>query len=1336
MSDSSKTPKASTEKDTYDKLYSLDYNDINNDFYHLVDNDLLMQVVESKVKKSCPSSVDYIVLSDSDEESQTPPKAEQNKSSKNLQTEQFQNRDKNPSFLKSCSNDKNEKENLEMILPKKIVNPCVKKSDSSEKLVDKHTQAEVSSTKSSSPLVCQSSSNEKLKDKSSDVKTTTAIFSSPLVYQSSSNEKLKDKSSDVKTTTAIFSSPLVYQSSSNEKLKDKSSDVKTTTAIFSSPLVCQSSSNEKLKDKSSEIKRASTKCSSPSVYQSSSNEKTEKKNLETLSVEKNMISLVKTSLSSENLIDKTKEARVSSEKCASASIRRSVSNEKIAENNSSLFNNDSDDDFPLSPLVGGCKSSEDESDSDELSEKFIKKEWCICANSQVKENLKTCDKCGQWFHILCAADAKTIKKVQSGVKVSLIDDFKCLLCRNDREAMKKFDPKMIEQRIKLRNERLSLRNSDEEKINRIYLVKTDDQEARKTNLKKSLNEKTQLVKDRTQEQKKTKFLTHMESSDKSRIKKKSTSMKFFPPKQVIQKKAIHDTKKLATTSTTNKSNSPNNRPCQSHTPKRSLDLVKNAAPSERKTKLISTPTTTIAHRTVKVTSDRETTRHYLFKSFKDRVEHAGHLDITDQHIDSLCHQIEQQIHNQFSETNEYSNRVRVIRMNVNDKANKTFFKKILTGQIKPDQLPLMDKNEMKDDDLRRQDEEFLRQDLKGRIEQSNELNEDIRKKQEALRVRKGIDDDLTTLGTFTSVTDLNNNDKVTEEHSEPVEQEQPTNQAFVQDEEPNVAQNEKKRKHDSDFESDTEVQPLAKISKNIVPQLDISLSHIPILTKPEFKISSDITWSGSLNLNAPDMIFKLRVHMINLNDLDPTSNRFRLLETFKQRLTLKAITDFKLVDVPHINVWNMNVNHYLAFKFEPNMNQKSLLQPQYIPSLKEYESSEVLFALYKKMKPSTFTYSIQLPESLQDIAEKIILCPVRKSQSGSEQELDANLKDRYNISLKRSVDSVLGFLIPRVLDDAKKSSPNQAKTSSRKEEVRDPRMRKSVKTSPNQEAEQYGSCSLRSKVSEDLSKESPGQIGNQHESGHPHKVISLDVYKQKHKLTSDRIECVAMDIDTPEQPPFNAYSKNFILIDTILATIGPDTSQLNKLAILHNMSNMSILKSLNKQEIDELTQKYANSLPEFVDMVQKSSEGEKVEEKQSENGGDGQNGLLPERTVQNCGKMVLPPKEKWQGSTKESFENLLRLHKISKERKSNGLSHDLTFESQNWQLDERNFKPLDENVLNKNVCSENERKVSDSETNVSSDGMSSCGDVAPAKRIRATARKSVSGIVRRFKVAD
>ena len=1083
-----------------------------------------------------------------------------------------------------------------------------------------------------------------------------------------------------------------------------------------------------------------------SVKKSESNEKIKDK----INLNKNPSHLATNCLTTEanesqysDKITTIPSAEISDEKNCGNLAKKTNAVEKLSEVSSS----DDESEFQMTRLADDMKSSENESDlNDELSKKLIKKEWCICSNSQNKENLKLCDDCGQWFHILCAADEATITKVKSGHKVSLIDDFKCLLCRNDKEAMKKYDMKIIEERIKLRNERM-ISDSEEDKINRkIFIsVNLDDDQTRKT-----LNEKKQLVKQRTQEQKKTKLLS--DTKDKYRLKK--IVQKVLTPKHkvgFIQEAKIQ--------------NSTHDRLDHSNRPKSSNETLKtnnSNTPNESKIKYISMPNTTSQKTANKIIPDREKTKSMLVKSFKERVGHVDEIKVSEYQIDLLCDKIEKEIYQQYGNSHEYMDRIKVIRLNVNEKSNKTFYRKILNGLIRPDQLPLMDKNDMKDDDLRRQDEENLRQDLMGRIEQSDELNEEIRKKQEALRMRKGIDDDLSALGSFTPLhTDLNNNDqqaqspvqslddKISKCSAEPDVSE--VARPIVIE---NLISTEKKRKHDSDFESDTELQPIhSKQTRLEEPLLHITLANISLPNKPFSKISSDIVWSGSLKLDSVDIGFTLQVNMKNINDFGPTSNRLKVLDSFKQRLSLNAINEFKIVKTEYLDVWTrLNPNSYLVFKFEPNLNLKSLFQPQYMTNYKEYESNEVLIALYEKMsslKPSSFSYLLELPPQLQSFIEKIILFPVRRSPNEPEKEFDSKMKKYYGILLNRSTDSVLAFLLPKIssADLAKKNSPEQPKTSEQKNEAKDPRMRKTMRTSPPKLPEKNANINTGSEFAKNSAHfKSKETCLNENGHGNGHKVISLDVYKQKHKINTDLVESVPMDIDSPDitnhQPIFTSSSENFILINTILAKIGPDTSQQARSDILENMSNLTILKLLTQQEINELRQKYESSLPEFVQVLIKSSKKRnEMKENQHENEKKEHSNVLlcSEKKKESMNeKMVLPPKQLWQGPSKESFENLLKLHQASKERQSNGLAFDLTFENSNWNLDENNFKALDENLLN--VTKEKNASCIDSEAYISSDGISSsnesCGFV---KKTKCTARKSVSGLrnfVPKFKVKN
>ncbi|CAF1027200.1 unnamed protein product [Brachionus calyciflorus] len=1104
---------------------------------------------------------------------------------------------------------------------------------------------------------------------------------------------------------------------------------------------------------------------------------------------------------------------------------------------------DEEDDLPLCRYVDKSKMIESDSEEHESEEQSTKgRDWCICKNSTNTENLKTCDKCDLWYHILCAGDEKTRKKFESGVKVSRLEDFTCLFCRNDKDMQKKLMDKFNRDLFEKRKKLIQSKNkphSDEDK-NR---SSSDDETVKKNFTKKTYEEKKDAIKERLKEQTHTKLLAPSESSDKSRQLSKSRqhlipSSKATPsPKQKLipPQKVLPQDKKTPSNIQINKSSAQKLPQIKKPEPmKQSTNPIKTPPSIERKTKLIDAPTSShpkpqIVKKVSTVNSSRETAKNLLRKSFEERLIHTDDIKITLDDLDNLCGRIEEEMYNVHHGNHEYNNRIKTVRINIANKNNKSFFRKVLNGSIKPDQLAVMDKNDMKDDDLKRQDEEFLRQDINGRIQQSKEINEDIILKQTALKSRKGIDDDLSTLGNYShsdQATDLNNNKNIDEKKIEetlteasiplppsiiqPVDttSEHDTHQFDVACKictglipppvkttttEPSPPINDRKRKHDPDFDSDPEFESQPKFNKipnkinetkNATPDISKTFISYPtpitpqITPKPSMssyqKANKNEVWSGTVNLIAPDMKLHLKSKMICINDFSSSPNLLKELDFFSRTMIHKGVRELNCVKSHFINIWHdpaYNIKNYLVFKFEANMTQKSSLQPPLLKTMIEIESDQVLGSLYERLKNEKNEYhAIELPKYFHQLGDKIFLITLRKITMSDS--LDANLKEKYSILTSRSSDTVLGFLVKK---DSKRKDPEESDLEAKKSRLspteqeknkqnetkpdkstdkpsdkeksekssnlaRDPRIRtkkqENVCTNPMQEIEldkQVKSFLKNvlddvkkdtSQIDEELNNEILSNIPeqpvfeekteNKTENSSDDKVLSLDLYKRK-RLKNDKIEntiempqSVSENIESvveAENPVVTSESENFILINTMMERLASeipiDEERMHQ--ILINFKGLGILKGLNDDEKSKLKVKYGSVLPELVDIVvlggdlsENKKSPEKMDEKKEDtnelynpfeseasNSTDKPVEALEKENIEvkKSDKMPLPPNEQWQGSSKEQFVGLLKLHKSSQERKEKGLTHDLTFESKQWDLDESNFKKLDENLV-------------------------------------------------------
>jgi len=97
------------------------------------------------------------------------------------------------------------------------------------------------------------------------------------------------------------------------------------------------------------------------------------------------------------------------------------------------------------------------------------------------------------------------------------------------------------------------------------------------------------------------------------------------------------------------------------------------------------------------------------------------------------------------------------------------------------------------------------------------------------------------------------------------------------------------------------------------------------------------------------------------------------------------------------------------------------------------------------------------------------------------------------------------------------------------------------------------------------------------------------------------------------------------------------------------------LLQLSAKQTTQLKHKYGSLFPEFLSFI--GAFIGQIEKNQTEQ--------LNEIEKQ------LPPPEKWQGESKEAFEELQRLHQVQNERK---LFSNWDFQNKNWDLEEKAFK--------------------------------------------------------------
>ena len=137
----------------------------------------------------------------------------------------------------------------------------------------------------------------------------------------------------------------------------------------------------------------------------------------------------------------------------------------------------------------------------------------------------------------------------------------------------------------------------------------------------------------------------------------------------------------------------------------------------------------------------------------------------------------------------------------------------------------------------------------------------------------------------------------------------------------------------------------------------------------------------------------------------------------------------------------------------------------------------------------------------------------------------------------------------------------------------------------------------------------------------------------------------------------------FSIIDQTLSKLNPTNQATSEtLKALEGIvkKKHGSLFQLTASQTTQLNHKYGNLFPEFLSFI---------------------GAFIGDQHIKSTNKTKLiteiggelPPAEKWQGESKEAFEELQRLHAIQNERK---LFSNWDFQNKNWNLDEKAFKIL------------------------------------------------------------
>ena len=108
----------------------------------------------------------------------------------------------------------------------------------------------------------------------------------------------------------------------------------------------------------------------------------------------------------------------------------------------------------------------------------------------------------------------------------------------------------------------------------------------------------------------------------------------------------------------------------------------------------------------------------LVRLFKNRSKD----NINEEELKNLCKNIENQLYQQIKDRKKYIQKIRLIKNNLINVKNETFYKKILTGEIKPEDLANMEARNMASDKVIEERLNEKQKELKRIQDHSNELN--------------------------------------------------------------------------------------------------------------------------------------------------------------------------------------------------------------------------------------------------------------------------------------------------------------------------------------------------------------------------------------------------------------------------------------------------------------------------------------------------------------------------------------------------------------------------------------------------------------------------------------
>jgi hypothetical protein len=155
---------------------------------------------------------------------------------------------------------------------------------------------------------------------------------------------------------------------------------------------------------------------------------------------------------------------------------------------------------------------------------------------------------------------------------------------------------------------------------------------------------------------------------------------------------------------------------------------------------------------------------YLVLKFKDRVKGNDSVNkISDKDLAILCEKIEEELCTQIEIREKYDKKIKSIKFNIADAKNENFYMKILTGSIKPADLPGMESSEMASDEAIEKRNNERKKELEKIEQYTIEQNIDISKAVLAETTKKG----LNGLNKEDCKEFLNNHTKLAEPNTNP-----------------------------------------------------------------------------------------------------------------------------------------------------------------------------------------------------------------------------------------------------------------------------------------------------------------------------------------------------------------------------------------------------------------------------------------------------------------------------------------------------------------------------------------------------------------------------------------